>query len=213
MAKLLVEDFDEVEVLHENTESGKKLYIEGKFAVAEQKNGNGRIYPKSILESAVQTYQDTLVSKKRALGELNHPKRPYPDPQEAAILIESLEWRGNDVYGKAIVLPTPKGDIVRGLIEGGWSAGVSTRGVGTLKEQGGINFVQDDFRMFAVDVVDGPSGPGCNVAGIYESLGDYVLNESTGLYEKSEHEFAQMEHINEIALLNAIDRFIEEMKK
>lgn len=169
MAKLLHQDTLNVEVLTEQTESGKQLYIEGIFAQAEVKNGNKRIYPKGVMESAVQQYIDTYVSNRRALGELNHPDRPFVDPAEAAILIESLSWEGNNVIGKAKVLNTPKGQVISGLLEGGFNLGVSTRGLGSLRESNGIKVVQSDYLMTAIDAVDGPSGPNCFVKPIVES--------------------------------------------
>lgn len=169
MAILLIESSNNVETLVEQTDAGKVLYIEGIFAQAEVKNGNRRFYSKGVMESAVNAYCETYVQNRRALGELNHPDRPFADPAEAAILIEKLEWKGNDVYGKARVLNTPKGQIIAGLLEGGFNMGVSTRGLGSLKESGGIKYVQNDFMMTAVDAVDNPSGPNCYVKPLVES--------------------------------------------
>jgi hypothetical protein len=170
MAKLLIESSHEVEVLHEDTaQGGKQLYIEGIFAQSEIKNGNNRFYRREVMENAVANYVDTYVDRRRALGELNHPDRPFVDPSEAAILIESLTWQGNNVIGKAKVLNTPKGQIVAGLLEGGFNMGVSTRGLGSLKESNGLKYVQNDFSLTAVDCVDLPSGPNCYVRPLSES--------------------------------------------
>jgi len=169
-AKLLMESSFEVESLTENKSDGsKELFIHGIFAQADVKNGNGRYYPKDILEQAVANYNDKYVSKRRALGELNHPDRPFADPAEAAILISELNWEGNNVIGKAKVLNTPKGQIIRSLMEGGFNMGVSTRGLGSLSERNGMKYVNSDYMMTAVDCVDMPSGPNCYVNPLVES--------------------------------------------
>jgi len=135
-------------------------FISGVFMQAEKINGNGRIYPKHVLEHAVNEYINTQVNKNQALGELNHPTRSTPDPKEAAIIIEELYFAGNDVMGRARVLDTPNGKIVKSLIEGGWVPGVSSRGLGRVKSVNGINEVQDGFKLtVGVDVVWGPSAP------------------------------------------------------
>jgi len=173
---LLLETSSEVEVLTEQTEDGKQLFIEGIFAQASKVNGNGRLYERNIMESAISKYVSDYVSKRRALGELNHPEnRCFPDPAEAAIIITELKWgSGDDVYGKAKVLNTPKGQIVKGLLEGGFNMGVSTRALGSLKERGGIKYVQDDLMFTAVDVVDKPSGPDCYVNPLSEQINEWV---------------------------------------
>jgi hypothetical protein len=207
MAKLLYESSFQVESLTENTPLGKQLYIEGIFAQAEVKNGNGRIYPKSVMEKAVAQYNENYVSKRRALGELNHPARPFADPAEAAILIESFEMDGNNVIGKAKVLNTPKGQIIKGLLEGGFNLGVSTRGLGSLLEKNGAKVVQSDFMMTATDAVDMPSGPDCYVNSLYESTwinknGVWVpVNEQT------------QEPINEQVFFDKFEQFIKTLKQ
>lgn len=207
MAKLLYESSFQVESLTENTPLGKQLYIEGIFAQAEVKNGNGRIYPISVMEKAVAQYNENYVSKRRALGELNHPPRPFADPAEAAILIESFQMEGNNVIGKAKVLNTPKGQIIKGLLEGGFNLGVSTRGLGSLLEKNGAKVVQSDFMMTATDAVDMPSGPDCYVNSLYESTwinknGVWVpVNEQT------------QEPINEQMFFDKFEQFIKTLKQ
>jgi hypothetical protein len=166
---LLSEAQSNVETLIENTNSGKNLFIEGVFMQSEAKNRNGRIYPKSVLEKAVDKYINEFVSQKKAIGELNHPNRVEVDLEHAAILIESLTWQGNDVIGKARVLDTPKGKIIKGLLEGGYRAGVSSRGTGSVVNEKGINFVQNDFSLSAIDFVDKPSAWDANPNTILES--------------------------------------------
>jgi hypothetical protein len=171
MTKLLIETSHEVEMLTEDTGSGKQFYIEGIFAQSEVINGNGRMYEKAVMNNAVDRYISEFVSKRRALGELNHPDRPFADPAMASILIKEMKWmpNGRDVYGKALVMNTPQGQIVKGLMESGFNMGVSTRGLGTVKESRGIKYVQKDFFMTAVDCVDLPSGPDCYVNQLRES--------------------------------------------
>ena len=144
------------------TESG--TFLEGIFMQAEVVNRNGRKYPKKVLENAVNKYIKEQVNTNQALGELNHPSRPNVDPAEAAIRITELYWEGDNVMGKAKVLDTPRGKIVKSLIEGGWVPGVSSRGLGSVKQINGINEVQDGFRLtVGVDVVWGPSAPNAYV--------------------------------------------------
>lgn len=176
---LLVESSSDIELLTENTENGKQLYLEGIFAQAEVRNGNGRVYRQEVMESAVERYNIDYVNKNRALGELNHPERPFPDPAEAAIRIVSMKMNGNNVDGKALVLNTPKGQIIKGLLEGGFSLGVSTRGLGSVREAKGVKYVQKDFILTAVDAVDNPSAPNAFPNAIYENK-QWMLNEATG---------------------------------
>lgn len=150
----------------------KSLFIEGIFAQSEKENRNGRIYPKKVLEKAIKQYNDEFVVNARALGELNHSDSFSVNPERACILIKSLDWKNNDVYGKAKVLEDlPMGKIVAGLIHNGVLLGVSTRGAGSLKESSSsADIVDDDFIIGAIDVVSNPSGIDCWVRGINESV-------------------------------------------
>jgi len=154
---------------------GKSFVIEGVFAQAEQKNRNGRIYPKAIMEKAVGKYITEQVNQKRSVGELNHPEGPTVNLDKVSHLITALEWKGNDVVGKAQILDTPMGQIVKGLLEGGVQLGVSTRGMGSLEERGGTMYVRDDFLLNTIDIVQDPSAPGAFVNGIMEGV-DWVWN-------------------------------------
>lgn len=208
-AKLLMEDSYEVEPLTEKTDSGsKELFIHGVFAQAEVKNGNGRYYPKDIMEQAVAKYNDKYISKRRALGELNHPDRPFADPAEAAILINELYWEGNNVIGKAKVLNTPKGQIIKGLMEGGFNMGVSTRGLGSLSERNGMKYVNNDYMMTAVDCVDMPSGPDCYVNPLVESS---WINKNGVWVPVTESE--SIEEVDENLFLEKLERFIKQLSK
>lgn len=149
--------------LIESSESDGTLYIEGIFMQAEVVNRNKRLYPKRILEQAVDKYIKEQVNSKQALGELNHPPRASVDPMQAAILIEKLWWEGNNVYGRARVIEGDygPGDKLAANIRAGWIPGVSSRGLGSLKSSGkGYNVVQEGYRLtVGVDVVWGPSAP------------------------------------------------------
>lgn len=148
------------------------LYIQGIFMQADVVNGNRRLYPKRVLEKAVDLYIKEQVNTKQALGELNHPARPHVDPLQACILIEKLWWEGNNVMGKARVLTGDNGvgDKVAALIRAGWVPGVSSRGLGRIIQKNGYNEVQEGFRLtVGVDVVWGPSAPQAFVKPVYES--------------------------------------------
>lgn len=164
-------------IREELDESGQKnLFVEGIFAQAEKKNRNKRIYPKKVLENAMNKYIEEYVSKNRALGELNHPKEVAPNPERACILIQDLHWKGNDVVGKAKVLSTPTGELVKNLIKDGVQLGVSTRGIGTLTEKNGDSIVESDYTISAIDVVSNPSGMDCWINGVLENVEFYYEN-------------------------------------
>jgi len=174
----LIAEYNESDVhcIVEKKEDGSKSYvIEGVFAQAEQKNRNGRVYPKAIMEKAVGKYVTEQVSKKRAVGELNHPEGPTVNLDKVSHLITDLRFENNDVVGKAQILDTPMGQIVKGLLEGGVQLGVSTRGMGSLENKGGVMYVRDDFILNTVDIVQDPSAPGAFVNGIMEGV-DWVWN-------------------------------------
>jgi hypothetical protein len=155
----------------------RDYYITGIFAQAEQKNRNGRIYPKAVLEKAVQKYVDEQVVTNRAVGELNHPNSPTIDYKEVSHRITELYWNGNDVMGKALILDTANGKTVKALLDGGTQIGVSTRGMGTVANKGGVNMVNEDFILNTVDIVQDPSAPSAYVNGIMEGV-DWQLNEN-----------------------------------
>jgi len=166
----------DLEATTEKKENGEKSYaIEGVFAQAEQKNRNGRIYPRPIMEKAVDKYVVEQVSQKRAVGELNHPEGPTVNLDKVSHLITDLRFEGNDVVGKASILDTPNGKIVKGLLDGGVRLGVSTRGMGSLENRGGTMYVKDDFILNTVDIVQDPSAPAAFVNGIMEGV-EWVWN-------------------------------------
>ena len=175
--KLIAEFTDhKLEVLTERTDKGvKNHFIEGVFMQSETKNRNGRVYPKSVMEKAVDLYVTEKVNTGRAVGELNHPEGPTINLDKVSHIIEKLDWSGNDVVGKARILETPMGQIVKGLLDGGVRLGVSTRGMGSLEERNGVSFVKDDFILSTVDIVQDPSAPTAFVNGIMEGV-EWVWN-------------------------------------
>lgn len=169
--KLITEYISDTQaVLEESTSGQKNWFFEGVFMQSEVKNRNGRVYPKRILEVEVDRYNREYVLTKRAIGELNHPRSPIVDPERASHLITEIKQNGNDFVGRAKVLNTPMGNIVKGLLESGVNIGVSSRGMGSLKENGGVMEVQDDFRLACIDVVADPSAPSAFVNGILEGV-------------------------------------------
>jgi hypothetical protein len=174
--KLIAELTEDTQYITERSEDGKKHhYITGRFMTAEEKNKNGRLYKKDILEKEVERYLREVVKAKRAFGELNHPAGPTINLDRVSHIITELNWDGNFVNGKAKITSTPMGEIARGLLESGGQLGVSTRGMGSLKESNGVMVVQPDFKLSTVDIVSDPSGPGCFVNGIMENV-DWIYD-------------------------------------
>jgi hypothetical protein len=173
----LISEFNDVgfEILTEEKNGKKKYVIEGVFAQADKKNRNGRIYPKAVMEKAVGKYDADQVSKGRAVGELNHPEGPTVNLDKVSHKIDSLTFEGNDVVGKATILDTPMGEIVKGLLDGGVQLGVSTRGMGSLMQQNGVMMVKEDFLLNAIDIVQDPSAPSAFVNGVMEGV-EWVWN-------------------------------------
>ena len=159
----------EIKYLEEEENGKKSYYIEGKFMGYDEPNKNGRMYPKGIMEKEVGRYQE-LINEKRSLGELGHPPTPTVNLDKVSHLISELRMNHDGgVYGKAKILSTPMGKIAENFIKEGVRLGVSSRGVGSLKEKDGINEVQDDFQLATVDIVSDPSAPGAFVNGIMEN--------------------------------------------
>ena len=167
--KLIRETVEQVQYITEEKNGVKSLYIQGPFLVAEQKNKNGRIYEARILAKEAARYTEEYISKNRAFGELGHPDTPSINLDRVSHLIVDLHQEGNNFIGKAKILETPMGKIAKSLMEGGATLGVSSRGMGSLKNVGGVNYVQDDFYLAtAADIVADPSAPGAFVQGIME---------------------------------------------
>lgn len=191
--KLITEytENDTLQCIIEKKEDGEKNYvIEGVFAQTDKKNRNGRIYPKPIMEKAISKYDQEQIQKNRAVGELNHPEGPTVNLDKVSHRITEMKFQGNDVIGKAQILDTPMGKIVKGLLDGGVQLGVSTRGMGSLERQNDTMVVKDDFILSTVDIVQDPSAPNAFVNGIMEGV-EWVWN--NGILEPQEIEIMETE--------------------
>jgi len=167
--KLITESIEDIEVLVEESNGSKNLYIEGVFLQGDIKNRNGRVYPFSVLEKEVGRYNESYVLTGRALGELGHPDGPTVNLDRVSHKIVSLKSEGSNFRGKAQILSTPMGNIARNLLESGVKLGVSSRGMGSIEERNGANYVRDDFMLAtAADIVADPSAPDAFVNGIME---------------------------------------------
>jgi hypothetical protein len=217
---LITEDnFDGVQAstIEESTSGKKKYFIEGIFLQAEQKNRNGRIYESRILEKEVERFTQEYINKNRALGELNHPESPSVNPERACHIIRELRREGNNWIGKSQVTTEGLGKIVRGLIEDGVQLGVSSRGLGTLREENGIKYVNEDYYMSTIDVVSDPSAPDAWVQGIYEGKEFYVegnedLVNQTKKQIDNEARKIGFSLVEEEILAKAFSNFLNEIK-
>jgi len=165
--KLITEHTNNVEYIVEG--KGKQQYIKGVFMQSDVKNQNGRVYPFGVLQREVKNYNNKFVKEGRALGELGHPMGPTINLDRVSHLITELYEDGKDFIGKAKIMDTPNGKIVKNLLESGVRLGVSSRGLGTVKaNKSGVNEVQKDFTLSTVDIVADPSAPAAFVNGIME---------------------------------------------
>ena len=161
----------------EESNGKKSLFIEGPFLVSEKKNKNGRLYEYNTMRKEVARYSEEYINKNRAFGELGHPETPSINLDRVSHMIVSLKEDGTQWIGKAKILDTPMGQIARQLIEGGAQLGVSSRGMGSLKNVNGVNVVQNDFYLAtAADIVADPSAPGAFVQGIMEGKEWMLVN-------------------------------------
>ena len=170
--RLITEHTEDIQIITETNDKGTKdYYIEGIFMQADKKNRNGRLYPGKILNNEVKRYSSDYVKTGRAMGELGHPEGPTLNLERVSHLIKELNTNGSDITGKAKVMDTPYGKIVKNLIDEGVKLGVSSRGMGSLKKNDdGVNEVQEDFMLAAVDIVADPSAPDAFVEGIMEGV-------------------------------------------
>jgi hypothetical protein len=168
--KLIREEIEQVEVIVEERNGKKNMFIEGIFLQGDLKNRNGRMYPMETLRREVQRYSENHIQAGRALGELGHPDGPTVNLDRVSHKIVSLKENGNNFVGKAKILSTPMGKIAESLISEGVKLGVSSRGIGSLKQtREGVNVVGDDFMLStAADIVSDPSAPDAFVEGIME---------------------------------------------
>lgn len=213
--KLITETIEDVKVITEEKNGVKSLYITGPFLVGEQKNRNGRVYPKNILEKEVRRYNEEYVSKNRAFGELGHPDSPSINLDRVSHLIVNLKQEGATFIGKAKILETPMGKIAKNLLDGGATLGVSSRGMGSLKEVNGTNMVQDDYYLAtAADIVADPSAPGAFVQGIMEGKewvwDNGIVKEVTIVEYYDEIQKAKTKQIEDISL-RIFENFVKKL--
>lgn len=174
-----------MELLTENSKSGKKLFLEGPMVMCNRVNRNGRHYSKELVGiPMVERYNEEYINEGRAIGECEHPEYPFPKMKEAAVLLkEKMTWVGDDAVSKMEILDNPFGQVVRSLAEAGYRLGASTRGLGSSSRRDGIEEIDPGFMMTAVDVVDRPSGQTCYMNAVVESV-EWV-QESDGSWRPS----------------------------
>lgn len=212
--KFLTETF-----IAEAVKDAKKGWcIEGIFMQSNIKNRNGRVYPKSTLDEETNRYIKEYVEQGRAIGELNHPSSPSINLDRVSHKITGLVEDGNNWVGQAQILNTPMGEVVKGLLEGGVKIGVSSRGLGSLKEKNGLQEVQNDFKLAAIDIVSDPSAPDAFVTGLNEDV-DWIFCENGQCYIKSELVEKQAEFVKknyatltEEQKFNMFEAFIKNLK-
>jgi hypothetical protein len=189
--KLIKEIHETISYITEDSDGKKSLHIEGPFLVSEKKNKNGRLYEYNTMRKEVDRYTNEYINKNRAFGELGHPESPTINLDRVSHMISSLREDGTQWIGKAKILDTPMGTIARNLIEGGAQLGVSSRGMGSLKNINGVNVVQSDFYLAtAADIVADPSAPGAFVQGIMENVEWVFVN---GIWTQQDIEESQKE--------------------
>lgn len=213
----LIAEFNETisPVITEAANGKKEYFIEGVFMQSDIKNRNGRVYPKAIMEKEVNRYKKEFVEKDRAFGELGHPEGPTINLDKVSHLIQSLELEGKNYVGKAKVLSTPNGEIVKALINDGAKLGVSSRGLGSLEQKGDAQYVKNDFQLAtAGDIVADPSAPEAFVEGIMEGV-EWVME--NGILTRVQIETMQKELRSaksnqlEETKLNLWKRFVESL--
>ena len=178
-------------IVEENEKGEKDYFIEGVFMQSDIKNRNGRIYPEQVMKKEVDRYRKEFVEKDRAFGELGHPDGPTINLDKVSHMITKLEQDGKNFMGRAKILSTPNGQIVRNLINDGAKLGVSSRGLGSLETRGGAQVVKDDFQLAtAADIVADPSAPGAFVEGIMEGVEWYY---DSGILKMKDAEQMQKE--------------------
>lgn len=205
--KLLKEVTEQVlaEILTEEASGKKNYYITGVFMQGNIPNRNGRSYPTATLVKEANRYKDEYITTKRSLGELNHPESIAVNPKEASHIITDLWVEGDNIMGKAKILDTPNGRIVKALMDEGVSLGVSSRGFGSLKEVNGVKEVQEDFHLATVDIVQDPSAPHAFVNGIMEDR-EFIIE---GGYVKEIAPRIEPKKLDEKALLDKFEKLLK----
>ena len=183
----LISEYNEAKPLIESKDNGKKDYfIEGVFMQADIKNRNGRVYPKEIMDKEVKRYIKEFVNEQRAFGELGHPEGPTINLDKVSHMITELNEDGTNWVGKAKILSTPNGEIVKNLIDDGAKLGVSSRGLGSLEQKSDAQYVKSDFQLAtAGDIVADPSAPDAFVDGIMEGV-EWIMD--NGILKRQEME-------------------------
>ena len=205
--KLISEQIEGVEYITEEKENGDKSYkIKGVFMQSEVKNRNGRVYPFEVLDKEVKRYNKEYIEEKRAFGELGHPDGPTVNLERASHMITALYPKGKNFIGEAKILKTPMGEIVKNLMDEGAKLGVSSRGMGSLEQKNGANYVKDDFYLAtAADIVADPSAPNAFVEGIMEGKewvwdNGALIEEELVRMKKRINEKVRKKHANQDAL-------------
>lgn len=213
--KLITEVRDQnIEYITEASKDGKKShYIEGVFMQGNITNRNGRMYPMATLEKEVNRYNEEYIDKNRAYGELGHPDGPTINLERVSHMIKSLRRDGDNIIGKAKIMETPLGMIVKNLMDEGATLGVSSRGMGSLKEKNGINEVQGDFMLAtAADIVADPSAPNAFVEGIMEGVEFYYDTErKTWMSEQIKNEIQKVKKLTEGRKISLFKNFINNL--
>ena len=202
-------------IVEENEKGEKDYFIEGVFMQAEIKNRNGRIYPEQVMKKEVDRYRKEFVDKDRAFGELGHPDGPTINLDKVSHMITKLEQDGKNFMGRAKILTTPNGQIVRNLINDGAKLGVSSRGLGSLETRNGAQVVKDDFQLAtAADIVADPSAPEAFVEGIMEGVEWVYENNILKAVEvekmRNELRTAKLNKLEEVKL-NVWKKFVENL--
>ena len=214
--KLICEELDNVEFICEASKTGKNYFIEGVFMQSEVKNRNGRVYPKEILQKEVKRYVQNNIKQNRAFGELGHPDGPTVNLERVSHMIQELKENGNNFVGRAKIMDTPYGKIVKNLIDEGARLGVSSRGMGSLKPIArNTQEVQDDFYLAtAADIVADPSAPAAFVNGVMEGKewvwDGGILDEREVARIKKNVEVATVKKLNEVKL-QAFTNFLSKL--
>lgn len=213
--KLISEHAESIKILTEERNGEKSYFIEGIFMQAEKGNKNKRIYPADTLFREVRRYTQEAIGQKRALGELGHPEGPQINLERVSHIIVELKENGNDVVGKAKILGTPYGEIVKNFIKEGVSLGVSSRGLGSLRSKGELQEVQNDFWLSTIDIVADPSAPEAFVNGIMEGRewiyeNGVIREKQLELYKKSIEEASRKDR--EKVQIEAFSHFLKQLK-
>lgn len=206
---------EDIQYLVEDDNGKKQLFIYGPFLVSEKVNKNNRMYKRDTMAKEVSRYIKECISENRAYGELGHPDTPSINLDRVSHLITSLTEKNNIWMGKAKILDTPMGNIAKGIIEGGGQLGISSRGLGSLKNENGINIVQDDFYISSAgDLVADPSGPGCFVQAMMENkewiFVNGIFTEKNIEESKQEINKASSKDIEKVSL-QIFERFIKSL--